>query len=115
MKKIIEKIKIVKFKSLKNKTINLSPDLNIITGDNGTGKTNLLESIIFATNNQVESNIKIRHFEDKDFEVKIYSEYDKDFDVILIDNCGNDLSQNKLKEFVESLKEKSKTKQIIAV
>jgi AAA15 family ATPase/GTPase len=41
----IKSINIKNFKSFKNITINLNPDLNIFTGVNNSGKTTILEAI----------------------------------------------------------------------
>lgn len=64
----------------------LSPNLNVITGANGSGKTRLL--------NQLKA---------------------ENIDAEFIDNCGHDLDHNRLVEFTKSLKEKSKYRQYIVV
>jgi DNA replication and repair protein RecF len=45
---MINSIKLVNFRSYKNKTFKFTPELNVVTGPNGSGKTNLLESILFV-------------------------------------------------------------------
>lgn len=64
----------------------LSPNLNVITGANGSGKTRLL--------NQLKA---------------------ENIDAEFIDNCGHDLDHNRLVEFTKSLKEKSRNRQYIVV
>ncbi len=71
---------------MKNIMEKLSPNLNVITGANGSGKTRLL-NYLKAQNLNAE----------------------------FIDNCGHDLDHNRLVEFTKSLKEKSKHKQYIVV
>lgn len=44
----IAKIEAIKFRSLKNVTVNLRPGLNVIVGRNNTGKSNLLNAIRHA-------------------------------------------------------------------
>ena len=41
----IERLKLVNFRNYSNLEINLSPIINLFIGDNGEGKTNILESI----------------------------------------------------------------------
>lgn len=47
---LIKDIKLNNFRNYSNSSINLHPTLNIIIGPNGVGKTNILESIIVASN-----------------------------------------------------------------
>ncbi len=42
---VVKSLKITNFRNYKNLSISFSPNINIIYGDNGQGKTNLLESI----------------------------------------------------------------------
>ena len=71
---------------MKDKIKELSTHLNVITGANGTGKTQLLEQLR-ASNLNAE----------------------------FIDNCGCELNQSELIKYAKQLKDKSKHKQIIAV
>ncbi len=45
----LKNIKINNFRNIQNEDINFSKNINIIYGDNGNGKTNLLESIYYTT------------------------------------------------------------------
>jgi len=45
----LEKIKLVNFRNHKNKNFEFDKKANLVVGENGTGKTNLLESIFFAS------------------------------------------------------------------
>lgn len=47
---LIREIKLNNYRNYLNSTIKLHPTLNIITGPNGVGKTNILESIIVSSN-----------------------------------------------------------------
>ena len=78
---------IMKGENMKNKFYELSQHLNVITGANGSGKTMLLEQL----------------------------KQDKSLNAEFIDNCGYELSQQELVKYAESLKEKSKYKQMIVV
>ena len=42
---LVKNLKITNFRNYKDLVISFSPNINIIYGDNGQGKTNLLESI----------------------------------------------------------------------
>jgi len=45
----LRNIKINNFRNIKNEDINFSKKINIIYGNNGNGKTNLLESIYYTS------------------------------------------------------------------
>lgn len=45
----IDKITLHNFRNLIDQTVDFGPNLNIICGNNGTGKTNLLESVYFSS------------------------------------------------------------------
>ncbi len=47
---MITKISITNFRSYENASINLGKNINVFIGDNGQGKTNLLEAIYFVSN-----------------------------------------------------------------
>lgn len=54
----VKKINLVNYRNLNSVFLDLSPNLNILTGDNGQGKTNLLESIcLMATTSSHRTNI----------------------------------------------------------
>jgi DNA replication and repair protein RecF len=44
----VTKLNVINFRSHKNISVNLSPDVTVITGKNGSGKTSLLEAIYIA-------------------------------------------------------------------
>lgn len=46
---IVKNLKIKNYRNLKEETIDLNEDLNIFVGDNGQGKTNLLESVYLCS------------------------------------------------------------------
>ncbi len=69
---------------MKNIIEELSPNLNVITGANGSGKTRLLNYL-------KEQNL----------------------DAEFIDDCGHDLDHNSLVEYAKGLKEKSRNRQYI--
>ena len=60
----LEKIELKNFKNYESENINFSDKINFITGENGSGKTNLLDAIYYlsftksAFNKIDENNIK---------------------------------------------------------
>lgn len=68
---LIKQIKLNNYRNYTNATIPLHPNLNIITGPNGVGKTNILESII------VVSNTKSFRTNKDDELIKFNEEYSK--------------------------------------
>lgn len=58
---IIDTLKMIDFRNYKELNINFSPEINFITGENGAGKTNIIEALSFI------SNLKsFRHAADND-------------------------------------------------
>lgn len=54
----LDKIKLINYRNFKNILVEFNPNLNIFVGDNGQGKTNLLESIyLIGTNSSHRTNI----------------------------------------------------------
>ena len=124
MKKYLKEITIKEFKTLKNKHFKLSNKLNVITGANGTGKTTLLESIIYAFKENVVCNFDVRPFDRDTIDTtmilndgttinKKSNSRIEDLVIFVLDNCGCDLPQNKIKKYAEKLKKESKHNQII--
>ncbi len=54
---ILKNIKLINFRNYGNLEINFSPEMNFITGDNGSGKTNILEAISIISNLKSFRNI----------------------------------------------------------
>ena len=46
----IEKIEMINFRNHKNMVIDFSPGINIIWGENGSGKTSILEAVYILSN-----------------------------------------------------------------
>lgn len=57
MKEYLKQFEIKGFKSIKDQTVTLQPDLNVLIGANASGKSNFIESFVF-----------IRHVVDKQLE-----------------------------------------------
>ncbi|MDA3792679.1 MAG: DNA replication and repair protein RecF [Elusimicrobia bacterium] len=56
---LLKKLKLVNFRNYKNRDFNFSDGINIITGKNGVGKTNILESIfLLSTSTSHKTNLK---------------------------------------------------------
>lgn len=54
---ILKSLKLINFRNYDNLEINFSPEINFITGDNGSGKTNILEAISIISNLKSFRNI----------------------------------------------------------
>ncbi len=54
---ILKSLKLINFRNYENLEINFSPDMNFITGDNGAGKTNIIEAISIISNLKSFKNI----------------------------------------------------------
>lgn len=65
---ILEKLSVINYKNIATATLELSPKINCLIGQNGVGKTNVLDAIYFlsfchSANNPIDSQV-IRHGED---------------------------------------------------
>ncbi|MBR5755743.1 MAG: DNA replication/repair protein RecF [Erysipelotrichaceae bacterium] len=47
---LVKQLRLANYRNYSRKVLDFSPGLNIIIGDNGVGKTNILESIVFVSN-----------------------------------------------------------------
>lgn len=62
---ILEKLSLINYKNIPSATLELSPKINCLIGQNGVGKTNVLDAIYFlsfchSSNNPIDSQV-IRH------------------------------------------------------
>lgn len=65
---ILEKLSLINYKNIQTATLELSPKINCFIGQNGVGKTNVLDAIYYlsfchSANNPIDSQV-IRHGED---------------------------------------------------
>ena len=65
---ILEKLSLINYKNIQSATLELSPKINCFIGQNGVGKTNVLDAIYYlsfchSANNPVDSQV-IRHGEE---------------------------------------------------
>lgn len=65
---ILEKLSVINYKNIATATLELSPKINCLIGQNGVGKTNVLDAIYFlsfchSANNPIDSQV-IRHGEE---------------------------------------------------
>ena len=65
---ILEKLSIINYKNIQEATLDLSPKINCFIGQNGVGKTNVLDAIYYlsfchSANNPIDSQV-IRHGEE---------------------------------------------------
>ena len=65
---ILEKLSLINYKNIQTATLELSPKINCLIGQNGVGKTNVLDAIYFlsfchSASNPIDSQV-IRHGED---------------------------------------------------
>ena len=47
---ILQKLKLMNFRNYASLDIEFSPEINFITGDNGSGKTNIIEAVSIISN-----------------------------------------------------------------
>lgn len=88
---IIEKLTIINYKNIVEATLELSPKINCIIGQNGVGKTNVLDAIYYlsfcrSANNPIDSQV-IRHGEDFFMLEGRYADIGNKDDLLLI-SCG---------------------------
>lgn len=92
---IIDKISILNYKNIAQAELTFSPGVNCLLGDNGQGKTNLIDAIYFLSftksHNNVIDSMNMRHGEDM---MMIKGEYDID-GVRETISCGMRLHQKK--------------------
>ena len=64
----LEHVCITNFKGIKNKEIKLQPGFNLIIGENGTGKTSILEAMAVGLGGFITGfeDVKTRHFSDSE-------------------------------------------------
>ena len=65
---ILEKLSLINYKNIQTATLELSPKINCFIGQNGVGKTNVLDAIYYlsfchSANNPVDSQV-LKHGED---------------------------------------------------
>ena len=65
---ILEKLSLINYKNIPSATLELSPKINCLIGQNGVGKTNVLDAIFFlsfchSAGNPIDSQV-IRHGQD---------------------------------------------------
>ena len=65
---ILEKLSLINYKNIQTATLELSPKINCLIGQNGVGKTNVLDAIYYLSfchslTNPVDSQV-IRHGEE---------------------------------------------------
>ena len=69
----LDQVSLEGFRNYKQQFVNFHPSLNIITGDNAQGKTNLLESIFFLAVNRsfrTRKDHELAHFDGNNFNLK---------------------------------------------
>ena len=59
---ILEKLSLINYKNIPSATLELSPKINCLIGQNGVGKTNVLDAIYFlsfchSANNPIDSQV----------------------------------------------------------
>jgi predicted ATP-dependent endonuclease of OLD family len=60
----IQQVKIKNFRCFEDLTVNLNPDVNIFVGNNGSGKSAVLDAIAAAIYPFIE---QLQNFEDKEY------------------------------------------------
>ncbi|HIC32623.1 MAG TPA: ATP-dependent endonuclease, partial [Flavobacteriaceae bacterium] len=75
---IIKKVKILNFKSLRDFEIEFNNDINIIVGNNESGKSTILEAINLALNGQLNGRQAINEISPYIFNLEIVNEFKAD-------------------------------------
>ena len=89
---ILEKISLINYKNIQTATLELSPKINCFIGQNGVGKTNVLDAIYYlsfchSANNPIDSQV-IRHGEEFFMIEGKYAADDSSTDNDLLITCG---------------------------
>lgn len=71
----IKEVRIAGFKRFSNLQVNLTPGINIIVGDNDSGKSTLLEAIVAAVNGQYRGAPLTRNLSEDLFNAELVSDY----------------------------------------
>lgn len=71
----IKEVRIAGFKRFSNLQVNLTPGINIIVGDNDSGKSTLLEAIVAAVNGQYRGAPLARNLSEDLFNAELVSDY----------------------------------------
>ena len=106
---ILEKLSIINYKNIAEATLELSPKMNCLIGQNGVGKTNVLDAIYYlsfcrSANNPIDSQV-IRHGEEF---FMIEGEYSGEWRVVTVNSkltisCG--MKRGSKKHFKKNKKE----------
>ena len=89
---ILEKLSLINYKNIQTATLELSPKINCFIGQNGVGKTNVLDAIYYlsfchSANNPIDSQV-IRHGEEFFMIEGKYAADDSSTDNDLLITCG---------------------------
>lgn len=92
---LVKSLKLNDYRNYANYTLELDPNLNIIVGKNGIGKTNILESIMVVSNTKSFRTANDQDLIKKDCEyLKIELETEKDKYKVVINNKSKSLYLN---------------------
>ena len=86
---IISRLQLENFRNYKDLDINFSENLNVIHGNNGLGKTNILEALFLCASgksHRTNKDIELINYEKKNFTVTIAIEKDISSDIQIIYN-----------------------------
>ena len=89
---ILEKLSLINYKNIQTATLELSPKINCFIGQNGVGKTNVLDAIYYlsfchSANNPIDSQV-IRHGEEFFMIEGKYTDDNSNSDEDLLITCG---------------------------
>ena len=104
---ILEKLSVINYKNIASATLELSPKINCFIGQNGVGKTNVLDAIYFlsfcrSANNPIDSQV-IMHGQEFFMLEGFYSEELKEDSYDYHISCG--LKRGTKKHFKRNKKE----------
>jgi DNA replication and repair protein RecF len=102
----IEKLKLKNFRNYSDAEINFNKNWNILIGNNGAGKTNILEAIYYSATTRSPRTLKIENL------IK-YNEQNFCVDIFFNKNENTEILRNFYSENIENLKDLKKYKKII--
>jgi len=108
----VQQLSVFNFRNLNNSKIEFHPNLNLITGDNGSGKSSILEAIFFISHGKSFRTSKTENIANHDFSkfiINIKNNLDKslgiakDHNTHQLDIRVDGVRQNKLSELAKNI------------
>lgn len=112
----LQELTLKNFRNYENINIEFDRNTNVFIGENGQGKTNIIESIFFSSflkSHRTNKNMDLIKFDEKQFliEIKLYLDNSKKINIkVLLDNTSkknifiNNIKTLKVSDFIGSIK-----------